>query len=241
MTTAREIISLAMKEAGILGVGQSLLAEDINDGFTYLSRMLKVWQNKRWLVPALVTVNALGNNAQSNTIGSGGHWDYPVRPDKIQSAYFIQVNTGPTPVSMPLTQLFSREDYDRITVKLLNSFPNVFYYDNAWSGGLGNVFVWPIPSATYRVYLSIKSDLGWPTDLDSVFDLPDEYLEAIHYNLAIRLCSAYKLAVDDQTKRLAKSSLNTVRNSNTQIPQLIMPKALQNSGRGFNIYNPDNL
>lgn len=238
--TARQILTLAFKEAGILGVGQSLLAEDVSDGFIYFSRMLKQWQNKRWLVPALTTINALGDGAQSHSVGSGGYFNYAVRPDKINSAYFVQVNTGPTPVSLPLTDLFSKENYDRIAIKLLNSFPTHFFYDNAWAGGLGNLYVWPIPSSSYRIYLTIKSDLMFPTDIDSVFSLPDEYLEAIHYNLAIRLCSAYQVQAQDETKRLAKSSLNTIRNSNTQVPELIMPAGLQAGNKGFNLYNPDN-
>lgn len=236
--TARQILTLAFKEAGILGVGQSLLAEDISDGYIYLTRMMKAWQKKRWLVPALTTINALGNDAISNTIGLTGHFGYSVRPDKIQSAYFTQVNSGSNPVSYPLLDLFSKENYDRIALKSLNSFPTHFFYDNMWAGGLGNIFITPIPSASYRIYLTIKTDLGFPTTVDSVFDLPDEYLEAIHYNLAIRLCSGYQVAAQDETKRLAKASLNTIRVANTQIPTLVMPAALQGS-RGFNLYNPD--
>lgn len=236
--TARQILTLAFKEAGILGVGQSLLSEDIADGYTYLTRMMKAWQKKRWLVPALTTINALGNDAISNTIGLTGHFSYSVRPDKIQSAYFTQVNSGSNPVSYPLLDLFSRENYDRIALKSLNSFPTHFFYDNAWAGGLGNIFITPIPSASYRIYLSIKTDLGFPTDVDSTFDLPDEYLEAIHYNLAIRLCSGYQVQPEPSTMKLAKSSLNTIRVANTQIPTLIMPAALQGQ-RGFSIYNPD--
>ncbi len=236
--TARQIISLAMKEAGILGVGQSLLAEDISDGYTYLTRMMKAWQKKRWLVPALTTINALGDGAQTHSVGPGGYFSYTARPDKIQSAYFVQVNTGSNPVSLPLTDLFSKENYDRIALKTLNTFPTHFFYDNMWANGLGNIYIWPIPSAVYRIYLTIKTDLGFPTDVDSVFDLPEEYLEAIHYNLAIRLCSAYQVQPEPSTMKLAKSSLNTIRVANTQVPTLIMPQALQGP-RGFNIYNPD--
>ena len=49
MTTARDFVTLAMKEAGVLGVGQTLLAEDINDGFTILNMMLEEWQQAKWL------------------------------------------------------------------------------------------------------------------------------------------------------------------------------------------------
>jgi len=236
--TARQILTLAFKEAGVLGVGQSLLAEDITDGYTYFSRMIKAWQTKRYVVPSLTTVNALGNSAISNTIGSGGHWNYPVRPRNIKSAYFTQINTGPTPVSLPLIDLKAKENYDRIAIKDLNTFPTHFFYDNDWAAGLGNVYVWPIPSALYRIYLTIQTNLNFPANVDDECDLPDEYLEAIHYNLALRLCSGYQITPEDETKRLAKASLNTIRVANTQVPTLMTPEALQGP-RGFSIYNPD--
>ena len=38
--TARDFVTLALKEAGVLGVGQTPLPEDINDCFVLLNRML---------------------------------------------------------------------------------------------------------------------------------------------------------------------------------------------------------
>ena len=90
MTTARDFITLALKEAGVIGVGQTPLAEDINDGFTLLNRMLSQWQKKRWLVPNLYEVINIGNSEKSNLIGPGKYYN-TARPDKIQAAYFVQV------------------------------------------------------------------------------------------------------------------------------------------------------
>src|SRR5665213_91297 len=99
--TARDVISLAYKEAGILAVGQTLLAEDVNDGLIYLRQMVAQWQRKRWLVPSLIDISTVGNGLISNPIGNGQFWNIP-RPDKIQGGYVIQLNTGSTPVSLPL-------------------------------------------------------------------------------------------------------------------------------------------
>lgn len=234
-TTARDLIVLALKEAGILGVGQTPLSEDINDCFTLLKRMTAQWQKRRWMIPALTDIKKQANGAKSVTVGTGGFFDIP-RPDKIQAAYFIQLGTGPTPVSFPLRQIFAYEDYARIAIKDLNSFPTSFFYDAAWP--LANLFVYPIPSNLYEIHLIIKTDLGFPNDVNSVLLLPDEYEEAIHYNLALRICSMYKIQAQSATVSLAKVALNTIKNTNAQIPELIMPSALQ-SDMGFNIYNPD--
>jgi len=242
--TARDIITLAMKEAGVLGVGQTLLAEDINDGFTYLQRMMNQWQLRRWVVPSLQDISADGNNMISNTIGPGGYFNVSQKPDKINAGYFFQLNTGQTPISLPLIPIMSYEDYARITVKQLNTQPEYFFYDNqnnptgTNNAGLGNVFIWPIPSPFYEIHLVVKSDLDWPATVDSVFTLPNEYAEAIHFNLALRLCSAYGIEPKRSTIALGKAALATVRNANTQIPELIMPSGLRN-GKAFSLWNPD--
>lgn len=319
--TARDFITLAFKEAGVLGVGQTLLTEDINDGLTYLRRMMSIWQKKRWLVPMLYDISMPGNGEKSNKIGPGQYFNAP-RPDKIQSAYVVQLGTGNNPVSMPCRLIFAYEDYAMLAVKNLASLPYGVFYDGAYP--YGNVYFWPIPDSQYELHLILKGNINWQqqiltgdiynagaayTDgnyvavpliggsenqqgatanitvaggiitvveilnpgqnyvindfltvdaadvggtgsgfvyrvtnttisLDSEFDMPEEYEEAIHYNLAIRLCSAYQLDVSASTLALAKAALNTLRTANTQVPQMYMPLGIT-KGRAFNIYNPD--
>lgn len=231
------MIILSLKEAGVLGVGQTPLSEDINDCFIYLQRLTSQWQKRRWMVPSLSDIFTLGNNQKSNTIGPGGYWNVP-RPNQIKGGYFIQVGTGSTPVSLPLRMIYAYEDYIRIAVKDLTNFPTICFYDGQFAGGLGNVFIWAIPTPAYEIHLLVESDLGWPTNLNSVFTLPAEYAEAVHYNLAIRICSAYKVPADSSTVTLAKVALNTIKVANTQIPELQMPDSLR-KGRSFSLWNPD--
>lgn len=233
--TARGFITLALKEANVLGVGQTALAEDMNDSFALLQRMTAIWQAERWMVPSLSDVAMIWNGAKSNTIGPGGYLNVP-RPEDIAAGYFIQLNTGPTPLSFGLDQIYAYENYVQIAVKDLNSFPSTFYYDGAWP--LGNIYVWPIPSAIYEVHFLVKSQLGWPTTLDSVFTLPDKYAEAVHYNLAIRLCSAFGKDPKVLTAKMAKVTLNKIKNTNAQVAELNMPVGLR-KGRAFSLYNPD--
>lgn len=237
--TARDLITLSLKQAGILGVGQTALAEDMNDCFILLQQMIAQWQKQRWLVPALIDIKTNGNSAKSNTIGIGGYWNV-TRPSDIKGAYVLQLNTGGTPVSINLTKIFSYEDYIRIAVKDLNTLPSYFFYDNAWAAGLGNVFLWPIPNNQYECHLLIQAELGWPATLDTVFSLPLEYQEAIFYNLSVRMSAMYQFPVSAETTKLAKVSLNTIIGVNTQVPKLSMPVGLKR-GKGFNLYNPDGL
>lgn len=179
MATARDFITLAMKEAGVLGLGQTLNAEDMNDGFTLLNRMLAQWQKRRWLVPNLYDVSAVGNGTKSNLIGPGQHYN-AARPDKIQAAYFKQrsgggfssgfdsgfstANPSDTSVSYPLIPIWSYEDYSRIALKDLQSWPQYYFYDGAFP--YGNVFIWPVPTSAYEIHLICKGPIGFTIELE---------------------------------------------------------------------------
>lgn len=247
--TARDLVTLSLKQAGILGLGQSPNAEDINDCFILLQQMVAQWQKQRWLVPALIDISTVGNNAKSNTIGVGGYWNV-TRPSDIKGGYVVQLNTGTNAVSLPLKKIFSYEDYIKITVKGLPSLPKHFFYDNSWTAGLGNVFIWPIPSSSYECHLLVQAQLAWPLDatnpasantgLDTPFTLPLEYQEALFYNHSLRVSAMYQFPASAETTKLAKASLNTIKTANTQVPTLSMPSALK-KGRSFNIFNADGL
>lgn len=319
-----------MREAGVLGVGQTLLPEDTNDGFIYLKRMVAQFQRRRWLVPSLIDIATFGNGLISNPIGNGQFWNIP-RPDKIQGGYIVQQTGGTTPISLPLYPIYSYEDYIQIAVKNLNSLPDHFFYDGAFP--VGNVFIWPIPSNQYEIHLLVKAQLGLSTtinagnisnagqaytngfyaavplvpqtpgdpaqqfqsygtgaiaditvaggkvtiatidnggedfkvndllttintniggtgngftftvtgttaNLDSNIDFTPESEEGIHYNLALRYCSAYQIEPQPSTVKLARAALNTLRMANTQVPEMNMPPTLRN-GRAFNIFNAD--
>lgn len=318
MTTARDMVTFALREAGVVGVGQDPLAQDIDNGFTLLVRMLAQWQVKRWLVPGLTKVTATADGSISNTIGPGKFYN-AMRPDKIMAAYFTQLNTGSAlAVSYPLHIIPAYEDYAKIVLKNLNSFPQFLFYDNAFP--TGNVFINPIPSSSYQISLVLKmpiqqktsisvgsittagalyTDGNYPavaltggsgagataditvtagvitvvtladpgqgyavgdtlsvtaasvggtgagftytvnatvSNLDTEIILPDEYLEAIHYNLCIRMVSFYQYTPNPVQGVLAKNALNVIKNANAQVPTLRIPYG---NRTGFNIYAPD--
>ncbi len=321
MTTARQLCSDALLEAGVLGVGQTALDQDINDAFNRLQRMIASWQKERWLVPSLQEFQITADGSKSYTVGLGGDVNI-IPPSDIKGGYVIQRNTGQTPVSLPLKKIFSYEDYIRITVKDLNSLPTYFFYDNQYP--LANLYAWPIASNQYELHFIYQSRLGFgstisagsittpgaggvdgnyqavaltggngslataditvtggavaivtldtggqdfaigdvltaatgdiggvvgftwtvsdiTSDLDTEIVMPEEYTEAIMYNLTLRVCSMYQVQPMPDTKALAKAGLNYIRKNNTQVPTLQMPGAPGvRSSRAFSLYNPDN-
>lgn len=235
MTTPSDIILNAMKKAGVLGVGQSASGEDFHDAFVDLQYMLAQWQRKRWLIWHLVDVSKVSTGAQTYTVTSGGDFDV-ARPDRIEAAFIRQLITGaPNQVDRRLTVLESREDYNNITVKRLGTLSDCIFYDAAYPTGI--LYPYPVPQASiYEIHISVKEQLGQLTSLGQTLVLPPEYMAALVWNLSQRLRIAYRLPKDDQIIAMAKDSLNLIRDANTQIPRLMMPRGLA-SNSSYNIYS----
>jgi hypothetical protein len=237
MTTPQDIIIQALKKAGVLGVGQSALAEDINDAFYDLQDMLGQWQRKRWLIWHLVDYAYMSTGALSYTVGPGGNFPISPRPDRIESAFFRQViNTmAPNQIDYPLDIIEAREDYNRITLKQLISFPQYLFYDSAFPTGF--VYPWPvIQNNLYELHLTVKETLSQFTSLNQNINLPLEYMAALKFNLAIRLRQAYQLQADPVLIGLAKDALNVIRNANFQVARLQVPEILIRPGL-YNIFS----
>lgn len=157
------------------------------------------------------------------------------RPDRIEAAYLRQLTQSqPNQIDYPLRLIEAREDYSRIRLKSLVSFPQYAFYDPQW--GLGNLFAWPVPQASiYAVHIIVKEQLPSFSSLATTFNLPFEIYEALLYNLAWRLRSLYGIPSfpGDPLPGMAKASMSVVRGANTQIARLGMPDTLQRDG----IYN----
>lgn len=238
-TTAGDICIAALKECGAIGVGQAPLAEDLSDAQTRLQWMLQQWERQRWLVFHLVTLNKTSNGSLSYTVGPGGDIDTGVgsaRPDRIESAFLRQLTQSqPNQIDYPLDPLQSMEDYNRIALKQLQSFPGCFFYDSDWP--LGKIYTWPVPQANiYGVFISVKAQLpsSFATQATRIV-LPYEYYSAMLYNLAVRLRSKYQIPTfaGDPLVAMAKTSLNVLRGANAQIARLQVPRDLNRPG----IYN----
>lgn len=236
MTTARDIINLALKDAGVVGVGQSALAEDVNDAFTKLNWMISQWQRKRWLVFQTVDLPFTSTGAQTYTVGPTGNFNVAVRPDKLEAAYFRQlIQSQPNQVDYPLTLIPSMENYSRLALKKLSTFPQAIYYDPGYP--LGTIYPWPVPQATiYEIHLIVKQQLTQFTNLSDTVNLPEEYRAALELNLVLRLGPQYGIPLDPSIADLARDALNTIRGANAQISILTMPDGLVRNGK-YNIFS----
>ena len=414
MTTPLDIITAALKDIGVLGVGQTPLAEDVQDAFQKLNWMIGQWNRKRYLIYSLLDVVATCTGQDSYTFGPGGDFDVPTRPDRLEGGFFRQLYTGgtaPTPaptnttlaltptgspfvfmvpfngtvvliggtvsqvlvsangsaweptsntagpiqlgagqlvevvyssapaitiapidigvvqqgvaagvtptaspfvwiapaagtllvtggtvsaiavsldnvhwysagtttaavpvapgtyvrvtysmaptlnfvpltvttantnqptlspyaVDYPIAILESRLDYNRIGLKSLSSFTYEVFYDPQFPYGI--VWPYPVPMAGgYELHLTVKMALTKFASLGQDIILPEEYMSAIHYNLAVRLAPGYQRQPRPDLVGLARDALNVLRMANTQIPRMTMPSEILRPGI-YNVYS----
>lgn len=264
--TCGDLCKQALRECNAVGVGQTPLAEDINDAWFRLQTMLQQWERKRWRcyhISEYTTGPSTGQttpytigpgqqidtntqnpwNAQFNNQFGGGQVT-SARPNRIEYAFLRQItNTQAGPgtnlVDYPLRVLQSREDYSKIALKTMVSFPGCVFLDTDWP--VGKLYCYPVMQANiYALYVGIRCQLPIAfATLATKFILPFEYYAAMLYNLAVRLCPKYGIAVTPEMAVLAKDSLNCLDTGNAQIAALGVPSMLTRPGI-YNVFDDRN-
>lgn len=162
------------------------------------------------------------------------------RPDKIDSAFLRQIqNSEPNQVDYPLQILESREDYNRIRLKSLVSFPGAVFLDAAFP--LGILYAYPVPQGggIYELHVTIKELLPCKfATAATLVTLPFEYYQAVISCLALRLRARYQIPSfpGDPLPGLVKDAEQLLRQSNTELAELTIDPNLTRSGL-YNIFS----
>ena len=239
MATVGDVVEQALKKSGILGDGQSASGSDTADAVTDLGDMLSQWNVKRWLVFHLLEFSYTSTGTTSGyTVGPSGNFNMTPRPNRLDAAYVRQIVNSGLNVDYPLTIIPSREEWSRISLKSLTSFPKYAFLDT--ESLLGVLYLYPWPQAsTYSIHIIVKD--VWPltlTTATSFADYPAYSIPAMKFNLARRLRQGYGkgLRPDPELNLLAKDALETMRNAQVQVPELVMPTMLIRPER-YNIWS----
>jgi hypothetical protein len=224
LSTAGDVIGLALRAAGVVGVGQAALPQDTSDALDLMNTLLIEWQINRWLAADLTDSVKVSTGVANYTVGVGGDFVTSLtagtpRPDKIDSAVASLISTGAGTILYPY---MSREGYQRVINKSLSGPPERFYYD-AVLGPLGMIFFTPVPSNLYSLSISFKPVLIQLTDLAETIPFPPPYIVALLWNLAADLRPAFQKAEDPQVTARAARSLLAIGGSVAQVPNAVTP------------------
>jgi hypothetical protein len=185
------IIRDALVLCGGLEDTESPSSEQESQARRALNRMVKAWSVKglkAWCWNEY-TLTLVASQA-SYTLGTGGDLNID-RPLRIENARKVITGTEETPV-----RIISRSEYMNLPSKDTDSEPVAVFYDPQLS--LGVLYVWPSPASTYSIKFSGKQYIE---DFDASTNtpyFPTEWLDAIVYNLAFRLCPMYEVTGEDR-------------------------------------------
>lgn len=154
------------------------------------------------------------------TIGSGATWN-TARPVYIDGAAVIYT-AGSTPRPELPMQVFTVDEWRDIVVKgITSTLSRALIYDRLYnSSGYGNIYLYPVPSASFQVVLYVPVavtefplDASNNLDLTTVLALPPGYRSMLVSNLAVIL-SIGLIPVSDDLRERAVNSMAKVKASN---------------------------
>jgi hypothetical protein len=233
VTTGTDLITLALKDIGALGIGQAASAEDTADALATLNMMLGQWGAERLSVYHLSDTAIQSTGAQSYSVGPGGAFNI-ARPIKINAAYARLTSSGAgNAIDYPIRLIDAHEDYAGISVKSLASFPEWGFYDSSFP--MGNLFLYPVPNSSFELHIVTMDSLPQLLAAATALNLPAPYLAAIRYNLAVYLAPSYGIDPSGALVRLAMNAKRVIKRMNNQVPSLTMPRGVMSKSR-YNIY-----
>lgn len=225
MTTARDLITAALRKIHAIGRGQSLNADDGMAALLSMNAMLSSWGVGGGLLYANVIESFPLTGAASYTIKPSGNFN-TVSPIKINSVTIANDSYDST-----LNQL-DTNGYAGVTDKSTQGESEAFYYER---GTNPTIYLYPVPDASYSLTIYSQKPLGEFTDLNTVYDMPLEYQRAIINNLAVELCPDYEKEASQTLQYLARESKENIIKANSMNKQNLMENGLVSSGGHFDI------
>lgn len=198
------------------------------DGLQALNFMLGEWSNKGLTVYQSETQEfTTSDGVISYTIGSGATWDGN-RPLKINSMY---ISYGG--VDYPLTELCEK-DYFNISDKETNSMPKSFYYNP--TNPNGTVYLYPEPDQAYTITVVNTVDFSEYSLVSNNITLPNGYLIAIKYNLALELQAEFQEVkeMNQWIIKRANDTLTAIKRTNMKPKPVKRYDPVLTGGQTFN-------
>jgi len=210
--TVRDLITRALRVAGVVGAGETPGADDADDALLSLNMMLDAWQAERLFAYSIVDrTYALTAGLATYSIGSGATINVP-RPVRIEWAFTRDSSNIDRQIRVVLDDVFAA-----ISVKNIgNTYPTALYYQPSYPNGTINL--WPLPAAGLTLHIGAWEVLTEYASLNATLSLPPGYEDAFVYSLVERLCPEYGKAISADISKLAAKARANIEQDNLPGP-----------------------
>lgn len=229
MSTATDIINAAYRKVGFSDVTDG----DRTEALVNLNNLVSSWGAEFLNYYTVRESLVLTIGTATYTIGSTGNLD-TVRPLSLKSAILRNSEGSDTPLDV-----IAARDYNEITSKAWEAKPVAVYFLPEYP--LAKVIFDCEPSETYTAYFDFEKNLTEFAAITTTMLLPDEYKEALVYNLAISLAEDKGIIVPvtgtvRNTAQRLKDNLDRLNAVNKPVPEA---KFDYRSGVAFDISTGD--
>ncbi len=215
-TNRDSLIAGALRLCGVLSQGETASSTQVTEASEALNMLVKafaadgmpLWAIKEYSVP-------LTASTSSYRIGTSQTVNTP-KPLKVIQAFLHNTSTN---IDIPM-RILTRQEYNVLGNKTSSGSPIQIFYDP--QNTYGDLYVFPVPSSTDASTFTIRIVYQRPfEDFDAASDEPDfpqEWFEALKYNLADRLAGEYNLSKEDRAilKQEAKDHKDTALSFGTE-------------------------
>jgi hypothetical protein len=243
--TINDLLRRSFRMIGVLRRGFQPSTSDIIDALVVLNAMLEGWATDELnLFTVFIAQYDLTPSKQSYTIGPSSGDFTAARPVRIDRANLIILSNPQQPLRKPL-QILNSQGWAAIKLQTVQSvIPIQLFYDPTYP--LGTLYLWPMPTLAYQLELfTFQALAGSFSSGSQTFDMPPGYLDAVAYNLAVRLSSEWQKPLRQDVVALASESLAMIQRLNDQTPLMecdagVMPFGSSRAG-AFNRLTGDML
>ena len=215
--TITELIALAMRDANIIGEGESATGAQTQDALDTLNQMLAQWAVDNSTIYAQQEVSFTPTGASTYTVGSGANVNM-VRPARIDGMFWRSGG-----IDYPITMLDTLSQWESIPDKTEAGEPLMAFYLPSLT--TGTLYLYPQPSSG-TVYLIAQASLPFSNALADSITLPTEYQLPIRLNLYVLLAGMYGAQLKPALVKWADQSLKALKRTNLRIETLCMPEAI---------------
>lgn len=212
MATALSIITRSMRLAQVISKGDTLDADEAQDGLTALNAMLDSWQLARLFVYQVQEETfTWAVNQQTQTVGAAGDF-VTTLPTRIADDCAFQVSNIDYPV-----QLINVDAWSNIPDKTTkSSFPWFLYPE--YGAALVTLYAYPIPNASITFLLRSWKRLQSFAALTDVLSLPPASERAITFSMAEEFGVEFGVDIPAKVQQIAASSRRILKRVNSVTP-----------------------
>lgn len=214
MSSAADLITLALKDIQVLDESETPSAYLMADALTTLNQMMSLWSVSDNYVHAELDLTFAPTGAASYTIGTSGADVIAANPNAILYAFLRKSN-----IDYPIAILNTFEEYQSIPYKTVSTFPSYLYYNPTYP--LGTIYLYPQPDAADgTMHLGVNAEFPIYSVAASSINLPLQYDMAIRFGLAEYLAIMMGRVPRPDINMMAKRALKMLKNNNLKIQEL---------------------